>query len=280
MYETRYVGLDDVPPKTPASKAEKARENADKEQVEVLDAFKKYLAGEKGEWFVPASKIQGRMDVKYCLPKTYEVSTEWINKGLTIKKLGDIVDLIEGPYINPSDDPEKRYPFLRITYEGMPEAGEVLLGKEISYNELMQANENDIVISNIAASLGATAVITPEFKHLFLTKEFTVLRVKDKEFSTRFLWGLLRSQEYRANMLSSAAGISRNRVKWELLKDLKVPQVDKKRQDIIAEAYDRSITALNLYETTRKDTTDSLNRLLNLDNDWATQRLIRAKPPK
>ena len=53
--------------------------------------------------------------------------------------------------------------------------------------------------------------------------EFTILRIKNKRFDPLFLWGFLRSTGVRARLLSDATGISRHRVKWDLLKKIPVP---------------------------------------------------------
>lgn len=280
MYESRYIGLDNVPPKTSPSKAEEARKNALKETEQILKAFDAFLSGSKGPWLVPASNITNRLDAKYCLLRRKDVVDDWKDSGLTVLTLKDVVDPVDGPYIIPKEEPEKRFTFLQITYEGLPEEGETRLGKEITYDQLMRIKANDIVISNIAVSLGSTAVIPKSLEHVLTTPEFTVLRVKNGRFKPYYLWGLLRSPEIRARLLSQSTGISRHRVKWEFLRSLPIPLVPPKKQSKIAETYRQSVQHLKDYEKMKKGASKTLNEMLQLENEWAIQRLIRAKPPK
>jgi len=81
-------------------------------------------------------------------------------------------------------------------------------------------------------------------------------------------------------LLSQATGISRQRVKWDFLKTLPIPLLPSEIQEDVALTYQKSVESLNAYDTLKKKASDELNNKLNLDNEWATQRLIRAKPPK
>lgn len=280
MYESRYIGLDDVPQKTPPSKAEKAVENALKETEEILETFNAFLSGEKGEWLISASRITDRLDAKYCIPRKNDVADEWEKNGYSVLKLEDIVDPVDGPYVKPKNEPDNIVTLLQITYEGIPQKGESRLGKEITYNELMKIQENDLAISNIAASLGSTAVIDKEHENLLTTPEFTVLRIKDKRFKPYYLWGIMRSPEIKARILSHATGISRQRVKWDFLQKLPIPLLLPDIQADVAETYLKSVESLKAYEKLKKRASEVLNEKLDLENEWAKQRLIRAKPPK
>jgi len=112
---------------------------------------------------------------------------ESTRNGYPVLNLEDIVDPVDGPYVNPKDAPEHRVTLLQITYEGLPQEGESRLGKEITYDKLMRIQEDDLAISNIAVSLGPTAVITREYEEFLTTPEYTILRIKDSRFKPYYL---------------------------------------------------------------------------------------------
>ena len=282
MAESPYIGLDDVPPKTPVSRANNARRLAERDSEQILDAFRKFMAGEKGPWLVPANSIQDRLDVKFCLPRPEreDVAQDWIANGLEVIPLGDIVDEAARETLRPSDSPDEEFTFLRVRYDGIPEEGETRLGREITYSELRRAAEGDIVVSNIAMALGATCVLPQDLSHTLLSSEFTVVRVVDGRFDPWFLWGFLRSPEVKARLLSVATGISRHRISWDSLKDIPVPVFPKDRQEALAERYSKLASSIREVERNRFETDTELYEALDLSNAWATQRLTAAKPPK
>ena len=220
MTESSYIGLDDVSPKTPASKAEQARHLAEVESAEILSSFKQFMNGTKGPWLVSPSAITDRLDVKFCLPRSEpeNVATGWVNSGYSIHPLEDIVDQVTEGVMRPKETPDHEFTFLRIRYDGIAEAGETRLGREITYREVQLALADDLVVSNIAMALGATCVLPEELTHMLVSPEFTVMRVKDPRFHPWFLWAFLRSPEVRARLLSQATGISRHRISWGYFK--------------------------------------------------------------
>ena len=110
--------------------------------------------------------------------------------------------------------------------------------------------------------------------------EFAKLRVNDQRFDPWFLWGYLRSAEVRARLLSKATGISRHRVSWDFLKQLPVPLVDRALQSKVSTQYQKALLSLREAEHIRQIADASLSEHLDLDNEWALQRLRAAKPPK
>lgn len=118
------------------------------------------------------------------------------------------------------------------------------------------------------------------------------LRLKDKRFNPYFIWGYLRSSEIRARMLSNATGINRHRVAWgndkdnkkkeaaAKLKDLPVPLAPKKLQDTIAKKYKASFKAYTNSQTKENEGNNVMGESLNVNNEWATNRLRAARPPR
>ena len=282
MAESSYIGLDDVPPKTPKSKADHARSLAEQESAEIVGEFKKFMAGEKGHWLVAGTSITDRLDVKFCLPRpnSEDVTTSWLARGYEVIPLWKIATEITSATLKPKDSPDEEFTFLRVRYDGMAEEGEKRLGREITYKELQRANAGDIVVSNIAMALGATCVLPNDLEHTLLSSEFTIMRVIDPRFTSWFLWSFLRSPEVRARLLSVSTGISRHRVSWSFLKELPVPLIPIEKQDELATRYSNAEAAVRQAEQLRSEADSVLYEDLDLANDWATQRLRAAKPPK
>jgi type I restriction enzyme M protein len=280
MVECQYVGLDDVPMKTRASKASEARKNAAQEMASILSSFQDFMAGKKGPWLVTADRITDRLDVKYCLPRTSDIVNQWSQKNIGSLLLQDIVEPIASTGLNPGDSPDKLFTLLRVRYDGIAERGEVVYGKELTYSYMQQPQKDDIVVSNIAAALGSVSVIPEDLQDTVVSKEFTIMRVRDSRFHPWFLWAYLRSAEVRARLLSASSGTNRQRVEWEDLRSIPVPVLDEDIQKKIGEELQQSIEAVKVAERNRADTSAWLNSYLDLENPWAIQRLKSAKPPR
>jgi type I restriction enzyme M protein len=280
MYECKFVGLDDVPMKTRPSVAQEARRQAEQEVDEIIKAFGSFLAGRKGPWLVPAELITGRLDVKACLPRLRDITDDWTKNKLEVVNLGSIVDPITEGGLNPQDKPEQVFTMLRVRYDGIPEEGEKALGKEITYKNVLRPQKNDVVAGNINMVQGSVAVIPDDLTHTIASSEFTIMRLKDRRFNAWFLWAFLRSAEVRARLLSNSTGLGRHRIDWGLLSILPVPVLDKNTQRRFGEQLRKTIERAREAEKERESAIDEVSTLLNLDNEWAVNRLKAAKPPK
>ncbi|MCC7291856.1 MAG: N-6 DNA methylase [Phycisphaerales bacterium] len=278
VYESRYIGLDDVVQRTRASVAEKARADALKEMDEIEAAFSAYMAGKKGAWLVPASRLTGRLDAKFLRPwSAAELEPKWEAAGASTDVLENLVDPVEDQI---RLDPDKTYTFLRISYEGRAECGEQALGKEISYPKVGRAKVGDIVVSNISAVYRAICVIPDGMEDLLVSNEFTVLRLKEGvDADPVYLWSVLRSAAVIAEWMSGSSGVGRHRVEWSLLRAQKIPLLSPSRQRRIGDLY----RAAEKHEAeSAKIRAEALAGLqqLDLDGEAARDRLARAKPPK
>lgn len=277
VYETRYIGLDDVVPRTRPSVAALARAQAEQEMNEIVDAFEAYMRGEHGPWLVPASKLTGRLDAKHLRPwSVVELEPDWARAGASTAALEELVDPIDEPAVL---DPEKLYTFLRISYEGQTEAGEQALGKEISYSRIGRTRVGDIVVSNISAVYRAICVI-PEETELLVSNEFTVLRLQPgSKADPLYLWSVLRSSAVIAEWMSGSSGVGRHRVDWELLRKQRIPLLSPTRQreigDLLRTARERDAEIARL-----KETAASALGSLGLEGEVPRDRLVRAKPPR
>ncbi len=278
VYESRYIGLDDVPSKTPQSVAAKARQQAADEIDKIIVAYESYLAGKKGPWVVKARHLDDRLDAKFVNPWSVDkLEPTWEKVGASTAILDDLVDHVEEQVeIRPADT----YTFLRITYAGYATGGDDRLGKEISYEWVGRAEPEDIVVSNINAVNGATCVLPEKARNHLVTSEFTVLRVKEgADVDPMYLWSVLRSPAVIAEWLSAATGLGRHRVTWDLLKRQKVPLLAKPQRNEIAALNRREYKLFDEMMAVRETATTRLGPL-DLYGEVAKDKLARAKPPR
>lgn len=278
VYETRYVGLDDVVPKTPPSEAEEAKRLAQEEMVAVVDAYQAYLRGETGPWLVPAERLNDRLDAKHLQPwSVMDLASEWKRVGADVAELDTLVDVIDDDAVIES---AQRYSFLKVTYEGRAERGESRLGAEISYESVRLTQRDTIVVSHIRAVDRAICVIDETTEGLVVSSEFTILRKKPKaKVDLMYLWSVLRSAAVVANLLSSASGQARFRINWELLRSQRIPLLPLPQQRKIGDAFRRVLEHEREIARCAQAGTDEL-AILGLDGEMARDRLERAKPPK
>ncbi len=278
VYESRYIGLDDVVPKTRASVAAAASKNAAEEMQEILAAFDAYQRGESGPWLVSADRVTDRLDAKYLRPWSAAVlEPSWKKAGATSGALSDFVDPIEEE-VELEDD--QRYEFLRIAYAGFAHSGEETLGKEVTYSRIYTAQAGDIVISNINAVHGAIAVLSDDMKGLLVSSEYTVLRLKKSaKIDPHYLWSVLRTAGVVAEWLSHSSGVGRHRVSWELLKDQRIPLLPFPKQKKIGDMHRQAQAMQEQSRQLRADAAAAI-KPLELDGEAARDRLARAKPPK
>ena len=277
-YESLYIGRDDVVLRTPPSEAKLARQLALDEMVEILGVFERYRGGEDGDWLVSPEALSDRLDAKYIRPwSVKELFPHWTALGVKAAALSTLVEPIEDPV---AIDPDMRYEFLRITYEGRAEPGETRLGREISYPKIGRAQVGDIVVSNISAVYRAICVMPDDLTHLLVSNEFTVLRPRPgAQADAYYIWSVLRTAGVIAEWLSGASGVGRHRVDWGMLQNQQVPLYPYHQQkeigDLYRDIHTREQETKRLGEAAAASLAD-----LDLEGEVAKNRLARAKPPK
>jgi type I restriction enzyme M protein len=278
VYESRYIGLDDVVPKTRASVAELARASAENERTEIVAAFRSYEEGKSGPWLVPAERLSGRLDAKYLRPWSVdELEPRWAAIGAESKLLHELVVPVDEAFVL---EPDREYGFLRITYSGRAELGERALGREVSYPSIGRAGTRDIVVSHINAVNGAICVMPEGMDDLLVSNEFTVLRVTPGiHVDTHYLWSVLRSSGVVAEWLSGASGVGRHRVNWEMLARQRVPLLPYPRQQEIGNLYRMALAREAEADRLKQEAVEAIADL-ELEAEEARDRLARAKPPR
>jgi type I restriction enzyme M protein len=278
VYESRYIGLDDVVPRTRASVANLAQKKTAQEMNEIQSAFVEYIRGKKGPWLVAADRLKGRLDAKYLRPwKAIELSGKWEESGATALCLHELVDNIAAPV---PLEPNKEYTFIKVTYSGQCERGEKVLGKEITYSSISRPNVGDIIVSGMGAVYRAICVVPKNMEDLLISHEYTILRLKEGvKADAMYLWSVLRSAAVVAEWLSGASGLARHRVDWEVLKNQSIPLLPFKTQKKIGDLHRNALQYKAQMESCIQEATSALE-VLNLECEEAIDKLERAKPPK
>lgn len=279
MEECTALGLEDKPQRTPESERERAKKATEDEIEETLRKFRRFERGEDGPWVVQPEMIQDRLDVKFCRPHDNPAKEIWEDEGLETEKLGELVDLTEDE-VRPSESPNEKFSFLEVSYEGEPRRGDTKFGGDINYSTVRTAQAGDIVVSHINAVNGAICVLPPELDDVVISKEYSILRVKDdKEINPLYLRILLRSPEFRAMLLSRSSGGGRHRVDWDALKDLEIPLIDMEAQKEKTNDIRRADEMRNEAKILEERAVSDLENELGLRNEKATDRLDAAGPP-
>ena len=284
MYPCRFVGLDD-PSRQRVLPIDKINRKKALDEIAAVDKeYDLFLQGKGSlDYTVPVGKIADRMDVKSCLGKTGRSVSDWNSKGFTIKKLEDLVDLVE-PDENSEDniltkDCDDYVTYLRVRYDGYAEKGEEIPASESVYAHLYRVHKNEIAISGMAAFYGSSAIVTDGLEGCVVSSEYLVLRPK-KGVDPRLVWMLLRTPEVRADMLLLGTGIARTRVKWEDVKDIQVPYPTKTLKDRVIKSIKEAELAEKNAADKRRSAKKALEGTFGLDNEAAKMILQAFKPPK
>jgi len=285
MYYCQHVGVDDPPRQRVLPIDETNRERARDEVDRVGALFSAFRSGDPAAlaFTVDPEKLHDRIDVKACLLTAGRKIDEWTAGGHDVRSVSELAvevsesdnqeDLIE------TADSDELVVHLRVRYDGFAEVGDEIFASDSKYSKLRRVHTGDIVVSNINAVHGATAVVPAELDGCVVTTEYTVIKSLGA-VDTRTLWLLLRSPEARAEMLLTSTGIGRTRVKWDDLKTLQLPipttESSKKIAAAIADAEAKEDAATELRERTTADAYDRLR----LTSDEAFDIIAGFKPPR
>ncbi|MDE0685353.1 MAG: N-6 DNA methylase [Candidatus Poribacteria bacterium] len=276
MFGCRYVGNDDPSRRRRMPGDDALRANARNEVETVVSEFTAFLDGNgNDDYNVSAGKAEDRLDVKHCM----------MERGSMIEsdlKLSDVAQLKVFPTEDVIDCSrhEERVRLLEIEYSGRTISGREIVPKtDTEYTMLNRVRTGDIVISNIAAHYGSTAIVTDECDGHVISSEYTVITARSG-FDVRVIWAVLRSAEIRAEMLLSATGANRTRIEWSVIKDIPLPYPDDAITHNFIEHYDRSVRAIREATEEHYQAMTLLDESLNLNKNRAEYILDAFKPPK
>ena len=278
VYESRYIGRDDMVSKTPPSVARDMQVKAVQEIREIVKAFDAYRHDGDKTWSVEPESLTDRLDAKSLRPWfAAEMEPAWKKAGARSAMLSDIVEPIVTK-MRPL--PDQKYTFIRVTYDGECKKGETRLGKEVTYSTVSTARAGDLVVSSIGAVYRAICVMQDEMKDLLISSEYTILRIKqDVYVDPMYLWSVLRSAAVTAEWLSGASGLARHRVGWNVLRHQKIPLLPYEEQQRIGDLERDAIRYISLGKDRRESVLESLKPLY-LEHEKALDRLERSKPPR
>ena len=147
------------------------------------------------------------------------------------------------------------------------------------YAQLYRVRQGEIVISNIAASYGSTAVVPSELDGLVVSKEYTVLKPVSG-FDARITRALLRSPEIKAEMLLRATGANRTRIRWTDIQDIAVPYPDDETASDFLGHIESAEAARVRAISEEAAAADALNDTMLPNGKHARMILDAFKPPK
>lgn len=272
------LGVDDLPITTSQSIIDKARKEADDEIKRILNDYRKYENGENGVWRVPAERLKGRLDAKYCVPFRGRLVKQWHSDGFSTCKLSDIF-VEQSEKIDPQEYGSEIFKILTIKYDGSSSVEEERIGYDIAGKGYI-VKEGNIVMSRYNAYYGAIGYISSEEDGAFASKSYIVLQPRNYEDGI-YAWAVLRSTEIRADLLDSAIGMGRSTIKWDEIKDVKIPYIEDKAE---RNRYVRKvIDAWDRIKSAKKDlisVKDQLGVLFYTESDESIYRFNANKPPK
>jgi len=279
MDECVAMGLEDKPQRTPESERKEAKEATQQEIESMIDKFRRFENGEEGPWLVESDKVTGRLDVKYCRPHSNPAQKIWEEKGIPMKELGEIVELVDES-VKPEESPNEEFTFLEISYKGDARKGKEKIGRDINYSSVNTAQPGDIIISHINAVHGSICVLPEKLGSVIVSKEYSILRVDEEEIDPQYLKLLLRSPEFRAMMLSVTTGGGRHRVEWGSIKGLSIPILDIEKQKEVTDKIREADRIRKKADQIEENAIDDMEDKLGLTNEQADHRLKAAEPPQ
>lgn len=286
MYYCTAVGIDDSPRQRILPADAERRALANDEIDAVTSLYQDFRAGRPSAspWTVPGSAIVERMDVKAVLPNPGTRTQTWVDAGLDVVLLNDLLrpaakdpdraaDMIDTSEV----DGSQRY--LRIRYDGFAEAGEPVPVSEGAPSRLFVVRAGDLVFSHINAIHGACAIVPAELDGCVITTEFTACRTAG-EVAERVVWALVRSPVARADLLLLSTGIGRTRIDWRQAAALELPLPSLEEQHAIEQsvldAEEAERVARQLRHTAQQRVLDTLS----MDSAHAQTLLAAFKPPR
>jgi type I restriction enzyme M protein len=279
MAKSVYLGLGEKIAKRLGITKQELYSGKEQELKVIVENFKKFEQGISGDYVVPISGIEDRLDPKYCFNDNGRRKGYWISQNLSVVKLGEV--LHEAQNRGVSVETEEEYQILKINYGGEILEGDLKEGYDCSYSKLYSVRAWDILFSSMGVGRGGVGIVPPYHGGKFVSNEYTILEADSKEKAIYYTT-LLRSKEILGDILSSTTGMNRGRIKWENMAEVEVPQYDPSRNDMT-----RSISALeNLWQAyasyldSMSSSVQELTSSLHLEDEDAKIRWLAHKPPE
>ena len=279
MAKSVYLGLGEKIAKRLGIDKQELNSGKNQELQEIVENFKKFEQGIAGNYVVPVSRIEDRLDPKYCLSDNGRRKEYWISQNLSVVKLRQVLCEAQnrGIYV----EAEEEYQMLKINYGGEILDGDLKEGNNCSYSKLYQVTAWDILFSNMGVGRGAIGIIPPYHEGKFVSNEYTILVADSKEEAVYYTT-LLRSKEILGDILSSTTGMNRGRIKWENMAEVEVPQYNPNINDMAGSVstLENLWQAYESYLNSKASSSQRLNSNLHLEDEDAKIRWLANKPPE
>ena len=272
------LGVDDMPITTPQSIINKARKEANEEIKRILNDYHDFERGANSIWRVHSERLQGRLDVKFCIPFKGRFIQKWHEEGFGTRKLSELFDEYTD-LINPKKDFNSDiFKILTIKYNGSSSIDEERFGEDIDGKGYI-VKKGHLVMSKYNAYYGAIGCISEE-EGAFASKSYIVLQ-PHSIIDGIYAWAVLRSTEIRADLLDSAVGMGRSPISWEGIKDVEIPyfEEESKRHEYanrVIEAWEKE----KLAKMELQKIKDDLGMIFGTEGDESIYRFNANKPPK
>jgi len=203
----------------------------DEDIPQIISAYSQFRENKKVEtnnniFTLKFSELNNRFDVEYYNPD-YRKIRALLSKG-GAKKLGDLVDVLT------RKSQRLKNPEIIIRYVELSDASP-LNGELVSYSEMQvheapsrasyEIEEGDIITAVAGNSVGtknhATAIVSRDFSGAICTNGFRVLKVKN--INPHYLFAVLRSDIFLAQMFRLRTGAAIPSVSDEDLKNVLIP---------------------------------------------------------
>ena len=167
---------------------------------------------------------------------------------------------------------------LTIKYDGTCSAEEKRFGRDIKGKGYLVKSGN-VVFSRYNAYYGAIGVVSEDFENSFASNSYIVLNPKD-EIDGIYAWTLLRTMEIRSDLLDSAIGMGRSTIKWDEIKNVRIPFASRTEREFEA---NRILKLWNTMKTTKielEKIREEIGERFGTESEKSVFRFNANKPPK
>lgn len=197
----------------------------------IMGDFRKFLRGDLPSPVTP-EMLSGRLDSHHISPRRAEIRKKWEDAGLTVKPLGELVEVVRNS-ISPRSFPEEEFVWAGLRSDGTLIPREVRKGSEFHYETMYRLHAGDLVASGLDIMRGLVAVVPESMGGSLVSKEFFVLRPK-AGFHPKLVWHLMRTDYARSEFECYITGSTgRTRVLWEDIRSVELALPPKEEMDRI-----------------------------------------------
>lgn len=223
MASSIFLGIEEKTAKRIGLTGINIEEEKKLEANNIIKQFHDYLNGKNGEYVIPATEIEDRLDVKFSLNRKVERAklAIWTQNQIETVQLDEVLKHATKRSVIVSEDND--YQFLRVSYDGQVIDGEIINGDECSYSNLFVTKEWDILYSNMGLGRGAIGIVQPYNAGKFVSNEYTILTASSEEEAVYYV-NFIRTKEVLADILSANTGMNRGRIQWDAIKTIRVPK--------------------------------------------------------